>query len=231
MFCCVCKRSAWVSASKSNQADLRALDIENDAAESAAGVEFDRRAAFDLRVRVASRDENEAACIAAHARASAQDYGLLLAMREDQEEIPFQQAGTGTLNTLVLALLSFIAELKPESVNLRHGRARNSRYSLHTRLSHRGLTCCSTLKQAFATSHSPYVIERFSPERHVLLTRGTGGVLHSMCVAEAQYASRRTTGTSDNARRGLSECMLGKGVILVEGTTEFHASPSAGSLH
>ena len=41
---------------------------------------------------------------------------FFLAMREDQDPVPFQQAGTGTLNTLVLALLSFIAELKPDSV-------------------------------------------------------------------------------------------------------------------
>ncbi len=37
-------------------------------------------------------------------------------MSEDQEAVPFQHVGTGTLNALVLALLSFIAELKPDSV-------------------------------------------------------------------------------------------------------------------
>ncbi len=147
---------------------------------------------------------------------------FFLAMREDQEEVPFQQAGTGTLNTLVLALLSFIAELKPDSVIFAmeepeiavppHTQRRIADYLLlHT-------------TQAFVTSHSPYVIERFTPENTFLLTRGTGGALNSMCVAEA-------TGLKENdykryARRGLSECMLGKGVILVEGTTEFHALPA-----
>jgi putative ATP-dependent endonuclease of the OLD family len=78
-------------------------------------------------------------------------------------------------------------------------------------------------KQAFVTSHSPYVIERFTPENTFLLTRSAGGNLESMCVADA-------TGLKENdykryARRGLSECMFGRGVIIVEGATEFHALP------
>jgi putative ATP-dependent endonuclease of OLD family len=146
---------------------------------------------------------------------------FFLAMREDQDEVPFQQAGAGTLNTLVLALLSFIAELKPDSVIFAmeepeiavqpHTQRRIADYLLlHT-------------KQAFVTSHSPYVIERFTPENTFLLMRGTGGSVQSMCVADA-------TGLKENdykryARRGLAECMLGKGVIIVEGVTEFHALP------
>lgn len=146
---------------------------------------------------------------------------FFLAMREDQEPVPFQQAGTGTLNTLVLALLSFIAELKPDSVIFAmeepeiavqpHTQRRIADYLLlHT-------------KQAFVTSHSPYIIERFTPENTFLLTRASGGKMESMCVADA-------TGLKENdykryARRGLSECMLGRGVILVEGATESHALP------
>jgi putative ATP-dependent endonuclease of OLD family len=145
---------------------------------------------------------------------------FFLAMRQDQEPVPFQQAGTGTLNTLVLALLSFIADLKPDSVIFAmeepeiavppHTQRRIADYLLlHT-------------KQAFVTSHSPYVIERFTPEHTFLLTRVAGG-LESTCVADA-------TGLKENdykrySRRGLSECILGKGVILVEGVTEFHALP------
>ena len=149
---------------------------------------------------------------------------FFLAMRDDQEPVPFHQAGTGTLNTLVLALLSFIAELKPDSVIFAmeepeiavqpHTQRRIADYLLtHT-------------KQAFVTSHSPYVIERFTPSNTFLLTRAPNGSLESMCVADA-------TGLKENdykryARRGLAECMLGKGVIIVEGTTEFHALPILG---
>jgi putative ATP-dependent endonuclease of OLD family len=200
---------------------LRALDIEKDAVE--------------LQPVLTSIEERLSSYVAAtksgrktklyvsqltreHLRKT---MAFFLAMREDQEEVPFQQAGTGTLNTLVLALLSFIAELKPESVIFAmeepeiavqpHTQRRIADYLLqHT-------------KQAFVTSHSPYVIERFTAENTFLLTRGTGGSISSMCVADA-------TGLKDNdykryARRGLSECMLGKGVVIVEGTTEFHALP------
>lgn len=146
---------------------------------------------------------------------------FFLAMHDDQEPVPFQQAGTGTLNTLVLALLSFIAELKPDSVIFAmeepeiavppHTQRRIADYLLtHT-------------KQAFVTSHSPYVIERFTPDNTFLLARTGAGKLEAMCVADA-------TGLKENdykryARRGLSECMLGKGVIIVEGSTEYHALP------
>ena len=146
---------------------------------------------------------------------------FFLAMRDDQEPVPFQQAGTGTLNTLVLALLSFIAELKPDSVIFAmeepeiavqpHTQRRIADYLL------------SHTTQAFVTSHSPYVIERFTAENTFLLMRTGGGKLDATCVADA-------TGLKENeykryARRGLAECMLGKGVILVEGVTEYHALP------
>jgi putative ATP-dependent endonuclease of the OLD family len=56
-----------------------------------------------------------------------------------------------------------------------------------------------------------------------LLTRAAGGKLETMCVADA-------TGLKENdykryARKGLAECMLGKGVVIVEGATESHALP------
>ena len=108
---------------------------------------------------------------------------FFLAMRDDQEPVPFQQAGTGTLNTLVLALLSFIAELKPDSVIFAmeepeiavqpHTQRRIADYLLtHT-------------KQAFVTSHSPYVIERFTAENTFLLTRAVVRKLQAICVADA----------------------------------------------
>jgi putative ATP-dependent endonuclease of OLD family len=146
---------------------------------------------------------------------------FFLAMREDQEPVPFQQAGTGTLNTLVLALLSFIAELKPDSVIFAmeepeiavppHTQRRIADYLLFK------------TTQAFVTSHSPYVIERFAPQNTFLLSRLAGGGLGALCIADA-------SGLKENdykrySRRGLSECMLGKGVIIVEGLTEFHALP------
>ncbi len=46
---------------------------------------------------------------------------FFISVTEDQKPVPFQDVGTGTLNTLVLALLSFIAELKEENVIFAYG--------------------------------------------------------------------------------------------------------------
>ncbi|MBP6702584.1 MAG: AAA family ATPase [Vicinamibacteria bacterium] len=148
---------------------------------------------------------------------------FFLAMSADQDPVPFQQAGTGTLNTLVLALLSFIADLKPETVIFAmeepeiavppHTQRRIADYLLQK------------TTQAFVTSHSPFVIERFEPAQTLLLSRSDEGAVGAMRVSDA-------TGLKDNdykryARRGLTECMLGRGAVVGEGVTEFHALPVA----
>ena len=76
--------------------------------------------------------------------------------------------------------------------------------------------------QAFVTSHSPFVIEKFEPSKTLLLSRD-GGMVSARKVSDA-------TGLKDNdykrfSRSGLSECMLGRAAIVVEGVTELHAMP------
>lgn len=147
---------------------------------------------------------------------------FFLALSSDQSHVPFPHAGTGTINTLVLALLSFIADLKPETVIFAmeepeiavppHTQRRIAEYLL------------TKTTQAFVTSHSPFVIEKFEPSKTLLLTRQEG-VVSARKVSDA-------TGLKDNdykrfSRSGLSECMLGRGVIVVEGVTELHAMPVA----
>lgn len=148
---------------------------------------------------------------------------FFLAMSKDQTPVPFQHVGTGTLNVLVLALLSFIAELKPASVIFAmeepeiavppHTQRRIADYLLHN------------TTQAFATSHSPYVIERFEPEQTLLLSRGPDSSVTAKKVSDA--GGLKGNDFKRFARRGLTECMLGKGAIVVEGLTEFHALPVA----
>lgn len=152
---------------------------------------------------------------------------FFLAMSKDQTPVPFQQVGTGTLNVLVLALLSFIAELKPASVIFAmeepeiavppHTQRRIADYLLHS------------TTQAFVTSHSPFVIERFEPEQTLLLARGPDSSVTAMKVSDAS-GSLKGNDFKRYARRGLTECMLGKGAIVVEGLTEFHALPAAARI-
>src|SRR5699024_7660666 len=100
---------------------------------------------------------------------------FFLAMSTDPPHIPSRQAGTGTLNTLVLALLTFIADLKRETVIFAmeepeiavppHTQRRVADYLLQK------------TTQAFVTSHSPYVIERFEPRQTLLLGRQADGTV------------------------------------------------------
>nr|WP_281721121.1 AAA family ATPase [Nitrosomonas nitrosa] len=141
---------------------------------------------------------------------------FFLAVFPDQNPIPFQEVGTGTLNTLVLALLSFIADIKKDNVIFAmeepeialppHTQRRIANYLL------------KETTQCFVTSHSPYVVERFGPEQILILRRNDVGEVTGTPVSKA-------TGLKDklfkrHARRGLAEAMLGKGVIVSEGITE-----------
>lgn len=145
---------------------------------------------------------------------------FFLALSSDQGHVPFAHAGTGTINTLVLALLSFIADLKPDTVIFAmeepeiavppHTQRRIAEYLV------------TKTTQAFVTSHSPFVIEKFEPNQTLMLARD-GGEVSFRKVSDA-------TGLKDNdykrfSRSGLSECMLGRAAIVVEGVTEFHALP------
>ena len=147
---------------------------------------------------------------------------FFLALSPDQSHVPFAHAGTGTLNTLVLALLSFIAELKPDTVIFAMEEPEIA-VPPHTqrRIAHYLLTKTT---QAFVTSHSPFVIERFEPSHTLLLSRDAG-VVSARKVSEAAGLTDREF--KQYARWGLCECMLGKAAIVLEGLTEFHALPVA----
>ena len=205
---------------------LRSLNIENDSTE----LEPVLRSIEERLTRyIPSHAEDRATKL--HVSQLTREHlrktlSFFLAMSQDQSPVPFQHAGTGTLNTLVLALLTFIADLKPETVIFAmeepeiavppHTQRRIIEYLLES------------TTQAFVTSHSPFVIERFDASSTLLLTRNAQGSLESKRLSHA-------TGLKDNdykryARRGLTECMLGNGVIVVEGVTELYALPVAARI-
>jgi putative ATP-dependent endonuclease of OLD family len=104
---------------------------------------------------------------------------FFLSVSADQVPVPFQQVGTGTLNILVLALLSFIAEIKKENVIFAmeepeialppHTQRRIANYLL------------TKTTQCFVTTHSPYIIERFDPQQITVLK---GMLSEGVIVAE-----------------------------------------------
>lgn len=200
---------------------LRALNIEDDATELVPVLKaIERRLTRYVPSHAGGRttELHVSQLTREHLRKT---MAFFLAMSEGQEHVPFALAGTGALNTLVLALLSFIADLKPSTVIFAmeepeialppHTQRRIADYLL------------KDTTQAFITSHSPFVIERFEPAQTLLLSRDSNGTVSTVRISDA-------TGLKDNdykrfARRGLTECMLGRGAIVIEGVTEFHALP------
>lgn len=141
---------------------------------------------------------------------------FFLSLTEDQKPVPFQDVGTGTLNILVLALLSFIAELKEENVIFAmeepeialppHTQRRVADYLL------------TKTTQCFVTTHSPYVIESFEPDRITVLRRDQNGAVTGKNLVLGTDLKAKTY--RRHVRRGLAETMLGIGVIIVEGVSE-----------
>ena len=141
---------------------------------------------------------------------------FFMSVTEDQKPVPFQNVGTGTLNTLVLALLSFIAELKednvifameePEIALAPHTQRRIATYLLNE------------TTQCFVTSHSPYVIETFDPDRILILRRDGNATVTGKPVTLSSGVKAKTY--RRYVRRGFAEAMLGRGVVVTEGITE-----------
>lgn len=144
---------------------------------------------------------------------------FFLSTNADQSPVPFHESGTGTLNTLVLALLSFIADAKPDNVIFAMEEPEIA-LSPHTQ---RRITnyLLNETSQCFVTSHSPYVIERFTPEQIHILRRDSQGTLTATPVSVGSTLKEKHY--KRHARRGIAESMLGRGVIVTEGVTEHSA--------
>jgi len=153
---------------------LRALDLEGDAAEiTPVPREIEQRLSRYIAMGAGGHATKfyVSELTREHLRKTV---AFFLALSSDQEHVPFAHAGTGTLNTLVLALLTFIAELKPDTVIFAMEEPEIA-VPPHTqqRIAHYLLTKTT---QAFVTSHSPFVIERFDPSHTLLLSRKDGVV-------------------------------------------------------
>lgn len=139
--------------------------------------------------------------------------------------LPFQRLGTGSVNLLVFALLTFIAELKdrqsvifameePEIALPPHTQRRVTRFVL------------SQMGQAIVTSHSPYVIEQFQPKQIVVLARADQGKLSGIPIDVQGIKSKVFT----RERRQFAEAILANAVLVVEGATEAAIFPAASSV-
>ncbi len=150
---------------------------------------------------------------------------LFIATGPSDHPVPFSRQGTGSLNLLVFALLTIIADLKgkkavifameePEIALPPHTQRRVTRHVLRE------------MGQAIVTSHSPYVIEQFDPEEVVMLHRQAEGTLVGTPIDTSGVKPK----TYRTERRQFAEAILSKAVIVVEGSTEASLLPAVSAV-
>lgn len=150
---------------------------------------------------------------------------LFIATSPSDHSVPFNRQGTGSINLLVFALLTLIAERKgnqsvifameePEIALPPHTQRRVTRFVR------------AEMGQVIVTSHSPYVIEQFEPEDIVMLDREGPGTL----VGRRPDAGGFKPKAYRAQRRQFAEAILARGVIVVEGSTEAAMLPVASSI-
>jgi putative ATP-dependent endonuclease of OLD family len=135
---------------------------------------------------------------------------------------PFQHQGNGTINMLVLALLSMIADAKKnvifamEEPEIAIPPATQKRIVDGVR---------SRSSQALFTSHSPYILEEFSPSDIMCLRRNSSGVLTSKPITFPSHIKPKAY--SSEFRLRFAEALLARRVLIAEGNTEAAAYPAA----
>lgn len=150
---------------------------------------------------------------------------LFMASEQSNHPVPFRMLGSGTINALVFALLTFIADQigkhsvifameEPEIALPPHTQRRTVQYSLRE------------MGQTIVTSHSPYVIEQFEPNQIVMLERALNGSLHARSVNVLDVKPK----TFKAERKQFAEAMLSRAVLVVEGSTEMAIFPAASSV-
>lgn len=143
-----------------------------------------------------------------------------IATGEGEHAAPYYRQGTGTINMLVLAMLSQIAADKQNVIFAMEEPETAIPPYAQKRIVHEIRKLAS---QAIFTSHSPYVLEEFAIEETVVLGRDANGVL-----------ARRPIELPDNVklkryrqefRTRFCEGLLARRVLIAEGPTEASAFP------
>ncbi len=136
---------------------------------------------------------------------------------------PFQHQGSGTINALVLAMLGLIAKRRQGRVIFA---MEEPELSLPPHVQKRVVDQVRDLSaQALFTSHSPYVIEQFSPEQMMVMRRDATGLLNAARVVLPNNLKLKVF--RDGFRTRFCEALLARRVLVVEGKTELVAYSAA----
>lgn len=135
---------------------------------------------------------------------------------------PFYRQGTGTINMLVLAMLSQIAEGKQNVIFAMEEPETAIPPYAQKRIVHEVRKLAS---QTLFTSHSPYVLEEFAIEETVVLGRDTNGELARKSIALPDNVKLKRY--RQEFRTRFCEGLLARRVLIAEGATEASAFPVA----
>ena len=133
---------------------------------------------------------------------------------------PFYRQGTGTINMLVLAMLSQIAESKQNVIFAMEEPETAIPPYAQKRIIHEVRKLAS---QALFTSHSPYVIEEFETDETVVLARDALGRMWQRAIALPDNVKLKRY--RQELRTRFCEGLLARRVLLAEGPTEYSAFP------
>lgn len=134
---------------------------------------------------------------------------------------PFQHQGTGTINALVLALLSLIAELKQNVIFAME----EPEIAIPPHTQKRIIDSVRKKSaQAIFTSHSPYVLEEFKPAEILVVRRENG----TLSATPAEYPPTvKPKAYRTQLRTRFCEALLARRVLIAEGRAEYDAVPAA----
>ena len=145
-----------------------------------------------------------------------------VATGEGGHAAPYYRQGTGTINILVLAMLSQIAEDKQNVIFAMEEPETTIPPYAQKRIVHEVRKLSA---QSLFTSHSPYVIEEFGLDETVVLSRSNHGVLSQAFVQLPDSVKHKRY--RQEFRTRFCEGLLARRILLAEGTTEATAFPVA----
>lgn len=133
----------------------------------------------------------------------------------DEYIIPYYYQGTGTVNTLVLALLSMIADEKSNVIFAME----EPEIAIPPHIQKRIVTAViDKSTQALFTSHSPYVLEEFNADSIVVVSNDNGELKATPAGSPPHVKAYEYR---EQFRKRFCETMLARRVLIVEGRTEY----------
>lgn len=143
-----------------------------------------------------------------------------IATGESKHAAPFYRQGTGTINMLVLAMLSQIAEGKQNVIFAMEEPETAIPPYAQKRIIHEVQKLSS---QSIFTSHSPYVLEEFPLEDTHILSKGSDGIIKQHRIELP--ANLKLNRYRREFRTRFCEGLLSRRVLIAEGSTETDSIP------